>query len=92
MAAPLPQGAFHSCPFEYDELFGQEGPSIMIFGTKAAIDELNKGISGEGLRVQVYQPDNASAALEQSLESLRQRNAFPSNEMLLRFAAQPPEL
>ncbi|CZT23579.1 uncharacterized protein RCC_09293 [Ramularia collo-cygni] len=76
----------------HDYVFAQPGPLIQIFGRKVAIDELHKGIEGEGLAVRPDQPDHASTALEQSLDLLRAKNAFPDNEALLRFTAQSPEL
>lgn len=80
---------FHT---NYEQISGQPGPAIQVIGRKAALDELMKGVARDGLVVRLDQPDHASVALEQSLEILRQKKAFPTNEELLNFAAQSPAL
>lgn len=76
----------------YDFLFGQSGQPVYVLGKKAALDELRKAVEADELIVRVDQPDHAGTAVDQSLELLRSRNAFPANDDLLRFTAQSPEL
>jgi len=70
-----------SCRF-IKHLFGPKTPAVPVYGSSAAIDELNVAISRDGLFIQPQGTPEPSNNIKIAYQHLQQKGVFPQTEQL----------